>query len=614
MSTPIKYSLYKDSKDLEATRLRSILLFNGKVSRQKRQDLITKAILSLILAENGSATTERMLQQLNSQFNLNYNAGELDTQIKKLYKYGLIESLEEPFRINDSDKKGRSYFDELERNTEALLDDILRITKKYYVCTSISNPDSIKDTIRKALSVFYGMNGYTFFAVQRSKEVPIKTSAVSIVKNEIKDERLSESVIRAIADVLEKPTEEQKKILTQWARAFVAMETMSLDPLLNNFKSKNFKEKEFIIDTDVVLYCLTSKARFSEDYRQMITKLKELGCKMYVAPEVVTEVQKHIDAANKCYSFYGSRILEYPDEMLYDKVGNVFIDDYVHIEREAEEKTPYKSYIAEFHDPEYPALLHSNLVNAFHESFLNNRLQVDTSSAEFGQLEQEVYNLTMQTPKAQNRKEEDNRAISFLDTYFYMAAVSKNEGLDNTSMLSGKTYILSDSTRALRAANNLGWQKMDVICHPNALMAILMEMGDVKSQETIINLFDNPFLAYVADSVWDEIEPLIKNGAEIKYKGFNKLRCDVEKKFDKLMTADMPEDVRNSALTEYDIYLSDMVNEGKAREERQQARIEQLEQENADLKHSLVKARSVKVRQGKKLGLKSSRNKKKRKK
>lgn len=303
MASEIQYSLYKDSSALEATRLRSILLFNGRVEKQKRQDLITKAILSLILAEDGNATRDGILQQLNFQFHLSYKKGELETQIKKLFNLGLIDSLDEPIKVKDADKKGRSYFDELERNTEALLDSIIDIASRRYAHISIPSPDKVKKTIRKALSVYYGMNGYSFFGVQKKEEVKVE-DAVSIVKKDIPDNRVCESVIRAIADVLEKPDEFQVKVLTQWARAFVAMESMSLDPLLNNFKSKNLKEKEFVIDTDVVLYCLTSRARYSEDYSQMIAKLKDLGCKMYIVPEVVKEVQKHIDAARKRYYVY----------------------------------------------------------------------------------------------------------------------------------------------------------------------------------------------------------------------------------------------------------------------------------------------------------------------
>jgi len=612
MSPVIKYSLYKDSPELEATRLRSILLFNGKVKKSSRQDLLSKAVLSLIISPTVPSTREAILRELNLQFKLDFKPADLETQIKRLHKLGLIESIDEPFAVVDSEK-GRNYFAELECNTESLFDEILDKASVFYKPSSIQVPDSIKNTIRKALSVYYGMNGYSFFGVQRKGEVQMK-DAVAVVKNDLNDDRLSECVIRALAVVIDNPTPSQTSILTQWARAFVAMESMSLDPLLNNFKSKNLREKEFIIDTDVVLHCLTTQARYSEDYRQMIAKLKDLRCTMYVVPEVVTEVQKHIDAAINRYKFLGKQLIGYPDEMLYEKICNVFIDDYVHIEREAKEYTPFLSYIEEISDPEYPALLRKNLIKAFNESALQNTLQVDTNDPLFQQLETEVYKLTIQTPKAQGRSAEDNQAISHLDTIMYMAASKNNASLDVSEMLSGKTYILTDSTRALRAASNLGWEKRDVVCHPKALMALLMEMGDVKSQETIINLFDNPFLAYVADIVWDEIQPLLDQGAYIKYKGFEKLRADVDKQFDKLMTIDMPEEERHSAFREYEVYLPDMIEAGEKAQEDLQTEIDKMKKEITGLRKSLAEARMVKAKPGKGQKNTSSRKKKKKRK
>ena len=131
-------------------------------------------------------------------------------------------------------------------------------------------------------------------------------------------------------------------------------------------------------------------------------------------------------------------------------------------------------------------------------------------------------------------------------------------------------------------------------------MALLMEIGDVKSQESIINLFDNPFLAYVADVVWNELDPLLQSGATIRFKSFEKLRADVDKRFDHLLTSGLTQEERNNALKDYDVYLPDMVAEGKKREEEQQAKIMRLEQENSRLKKSLIDARSAKARTVKK--------------
>lgn len=572
---------------------------------------MTKAILSLILQENGKSTRQQILYQLSVQFHVAYREADLDVHIKKLHSAGIIESLDEPYIVIKKEKD-YDFFQRLEQETDCLFDGILEKAASVY--GEINNQDTLKSTIRKALSVYFGMYGYTFFGAQKNESDPVRNAAVNVVKDEISDNRLAESLIIALADVIEHPDAFQERVLTQWARAFVAMETMAFDPLLSNLKRSKLKDKEFIIDTDVVLHCLATKSRYSKDYRQMLDTIKEIGCTLCIVPDVITEIRKHIDAAVKQAKFYRRQLLEFPDDVLYEKICNVFIDDYVHIAREAKEPISFREYIEEFYDPDYPnsqVLLNGKLRSVFSEEALNCNQDIDTTCQKFIDLSAEVYNLTMLTYKAQNRSEDENVAVSRLDAYLYLMAAKNNEGQDSLEVLAGKTYILTDSTRAVRAAANLKWEKEDVVCHPNALMAILMDVGSMKSQESIINLFDNPFLVHVADKIWDVVDPLLKEGASIKNKGFDKLKYDVDKRYDKLMTEQTSEDEKKALLAEYDVYLPDMVDAGKEREETQLKEIEQLKNENEGLRKSLVEARSTKAKSVKKSNQKSTRNKKK---
>ena len=572
---------------------------------------MTKAILSLILQENGRSTRQQILNQLFFQFHVAYSETDLEIHIKKLCHAGIIESLNEPFTVIEKEKE-HDFFQHLDQETNGLFDGILEKTANIF--GPINNPDTLKNTIRKALSVYFGMYGYTFFGAQKKESDPVRNAAVNVIKDEITDNRLAESLIIALADIIEHPNKSQEQVLTQWARAFVAMETMSFDPLLNNLQRKKLKDKEFIIDTDVALHCLATKSRYSNDYRQMLDTIKDIGCTLYIVPEVINEIRKHIDAAVKQAKFYGRQLLEFPDDVLYEKICNVFIDDYVHIAREAKETISFREYIEEFYDSDHPnsqVLLKGKLKNVFSEKALTCNLEVDSTSQRFIDLNAEVYNLTMLTSKAQSRSEDENEAVSRLDAYLYMIAAKNNEGKDSLEVLAGKTYILTDSTRAMRAAANLKWKKEDVVCHPNALMAILMDVGSVKSQESIINLFDNPFLVHVADKIWDIVDPLLKEGATIKNRGFDRLKYDVDKRYDKLMTEQTSEDEKKTLLAKYDVYLPEMIDAGKEREETQLKEIERLKKENEGLRKSLVEARSTKAKSVKKGNQKSTRNKKK---
>lgn len=613
ISTGIKYSLYKDSDKLQETRLRSILLFNGKVENQKRQDLMTKAILSLILQNNGKATRQQILKQLFDQFRVTYRETDLEVHIKKLKKVGLINSTEEPYTVIEKEKKF-DFFQQLDSDTNALFDGVLAKTKKIY--GQINNPDTLKDTIRKALSVYFGMYSYTFFGAQKREADSVRNASVNVIQDEISDKRLADSLIIALAETIERPDSSQERVLTQWARAFVAMETMAFDPLLNNLKRSKLRDKEFIIDTDVALHCIASKSRYSMEYRQMLNTMKDIGCKIYIVPEVIDEIKKHIDAAIKQAKHYGHQLQEFPDDVLYEKVSNVFIDDYVHNVRESEEELSFHEYIEEFYDYEYPdskVLIKGKLEKAFSQKALECNLVVDTESPKFLELYEEVCNLTKETSKAQNRSDDENAAVSRLDTYLYMAASKKNEGEYSQEVLAGKTYILTSSTRALRAAANLNWRKEDVVCHPNALMAILMDVGSVKSQESIINLFDNPFLVHVAENIWEIVDPLLKEGATIKHRGFDRLKYDVDKNYDKLLTNHTSEENKKRLVSDYDVYLPQMIETAKKREAIHLKEIDELKKENEGLRKTLIELRSTKAKSTAKVNKKSTRNKKKRK-
>ena len=67
-------------------------------------------------------------------------------------------------------------------------------------------------------------------------------------------DNLGKALVGAMADVIDEPTLQEKNILEKWARAFVAMEVINLDPSLRNFKATKLREKSFVIDTDAVSY------------------------------------------------------------------------------------------------------------------------------------------------------------------------------------------------------------------------------------------------------------------------------------------------------------------------------------------------------------------------
>lgn len=68
---------------------------------------------------------------------------------------------------------------------------------------------------------------------------------------------------------------------------------------------------------------------------------------------------------------------------------------------------------------------------------------------------------------------------------------------------------------------------------------MLNELGEIADSEvSFINLFENPFLVYAADQIWERIKPLIDNGALIYHADIQQLKANVEMRFDGLLTGD----------------------------------------------------------------------------
>ena len=121
------------------------------------------------------------------------------------------------------------------------------------------------------------------------------------------------------------------------------------------------------------------------------------------------------------------------------------------------------------------------------------------------------------------------------------------------------------------------------------MLAVLQEMGTIQpNSERIFNLFDNPFLAYTANLIWDKVEPLLQSGANLKYRDYRWLRKHYETNFDKLLASETYDEKVTEAkrlTNEGFLFTKEMVEANKSRE--------QSDEENKKLKKELEEARRM---------------------
>ncbi len=585
MAKVITYSLYKDFTEMEASLLRGILLFNSKEKRVNRDEMMQKALFSIILEGGGKYTDEQIISVFDSRFKIRIDQNSLSQMRRKLQEEKHVDAQGVPVEK----EKGQDFFEAIENETEALFEGIIQKVE-HSLKSNISNHASLKDNIRNALSIYFKMYGYAFFDLQDAIDQSEPDNAIRAAIHNL-DKRTGESLVREIAYTLKSPSEREARILEQWARAFITMQILGLDPTLQNFQATRLREKEFILDTDFVLRCLTTESEHCELYHLILEKLKEIKCKLYIPEEVRKEVIEHIKSARSTYARYGDRVTTYFEEVFRSGIPNVFIEDYVKLKTR---KKPDFSFEAYIHNYEF-AFLPSIYSRVFGEDVISRQLQTNSiSENDIKNLAEKILPHTESTFLGEKSTDERNREISRVDALLYLVAKSKNQGISYDSLLARKTYLVTRTTRSIRAAKECGLFIKGIVCNPDALMAILKETGIANMNDVkIINLFENPFLTYVARDMWDKIGPFIKEKAVfMKHEGIDALRHDVDVCLDEGLTGSNPS---KSSISRFKkkvgIYLPEDI-------EKMEKEIEQmkliLEKKNEDLAESEKKYVSLK--------------------
>lgn len=537
---------YNGNDQLEDSMLRSILLFNENKTVNSSKDLLLKAIFSIVTFGNGKYGITEINKILGHRFGVNFTDEDLNKQIDKLKEKKLVTILDSgKFQAITNEEKSKSFFNNIELETLALIDGIIdRIKKHSHIQITQNDIIKAKNNIGQALSIYYKMYGYSFFGLKEEAGVKDIKDAVDTARNGLPD-ILGKALVGALADVIDKPSQREKDILEKWARAFVAMEVINLDPSLRNFKATKLRGKSFVIDTDVVLYTLTTHAKYSRAYRNLIELLKKNGCILYIPLIVIEEVVNHINAAIKRYSYNGSQWSSMTDEILEKKMANVFVEDYTKIIRDNEKRKdiPFDVYIDNLYDVENPSLLMDKLKSIFGNFQLLEDLEALDDEIK-KKLASNIKYITQISAKGIRRDEEKNTKIAEADASLYLTIRKMNQDESgNNKPLNQKAYLLTKSQKTITCAQELNIYDKNIICDPFALLSILQEMGMFEGYEVeFVNLFENPFLTYTANLIWDEVEPLLNNGVRLKYVEIHKLRLDVDVNIDKILTCETVEE------------------------------------------------------------------------
>ena len=580
----VNLSIIKDCDEFEASQLRSILLFE-KFKRENAAgvNLTMRCLLSIIM--NGRYMLDDIKEILKERFSQSWTS-EYQTAYDALYKEGLIQKGEDGYICPKN--QDNHYFQDIERKTNMLFNSIFN----KYLSHNPQNrdPELIHNYIRQALSLYYKIYGFSFFKVQKKE-----TKTPSILSHlEGLDERSKKCLIAAIGDTLSSPTHEESEILEIWARAFVMTQLAQLDPLLVNFRQQQLSRKSFVLDTDFMLYLMTQRAKYSDEYHRILSYLLNLGCKIYVPEKIRVETIGCIqEAIRKVEEIGENNIINYNDDYAYGKKSNVFIEDFIALHREEENKDlSFATYIGNIYRPESSIIFSKKLKKILGEENYKREFKMEDLSNDLHQkLTSLILQWTQESPKGQDRSYDFNEESSSYDAKLYLTLRNLNRSGEENDMLPFQYYLLTRSLKISACARSLNIYDKDIICSPNALTVVLQEIGDISGEAKIINLFDNPFLTYLADSTWEKAEPIIKAGAQLQYKDLEALRYESEADFHDLLSCKSSEEmvrvVEKYHKMGYDFPTTIAIMHQKSIS--QQKEIEQLRIENSRLKKQVGK-------------------------
>lgn len=530
---------------LTTSLLKCSLLFTFNNSAKKhRKDLFDTTILAVLVSDNG-CTIENLLDTFEVKFDKKIQPEQIKSSLNRLIDKKFIKPKEEkynPTKIAYEKIEGNNI--KVEKSTQALINDIIAKVHYIYPERIDYKTDVIIETnVKRALSGFFRLHGIDYYDAN-NKNI---TESVFFNWNILNDQdlikvaldnlpkKLGEVVVYTIGEVIKKPTDSQAEVLAQWAKAFIGVQIMGLDPILNDFQVNKFSEKTFIIDTDFLLYAIVDNCERSSLYKKLISELIEMNCKVIIPDAVIYEVVRHAEVATRNYNYFRNAFNTIDDLIIETKISNVFVKDFCYLNNTKRTNNSFQDYLSNYYEKSssYDFMkeiivrkLPKKIIIEKISNLQNEKFPKDI----FEKLSEEIYNETIKTFKSFYRDEEENRKIADNDANFYLTTyyLNKNIPRNKKEILNGKYYLITSSNRAVRCARKLNIFA-DVIIKPQTIINLLENIGHFNtSTQDIINLLENPFLYSAIEDNWNNIKKLIDAGVDLKNKSITRLSWDLD--------------------------------------------------------------------------------------
>jgi len=446
------------------------------------------------------------------------------------------------------------------QGTKALINDIIEdVISMYPDKIDKQSLFNIEQNIKNGLGLFFRLHGLEYcddninpifksfgFLITKNSDI---TSVVRLGLSV----PLGDVVVYSLGKAIKNPSNQQAEILADWSKAFIGSQIMSLDPSLKEFQITNFAKKTFLLDTDVLLYCIVNETKTSLIYKSIICELIKSDCKVVVSEDVILETIKHAEFATRNYNYFKNTFDVVDEFIIEEKIANVFVKGYYTAIKQGaiNSSTSFKTYLSNYYEPKQAYefmqdVIKENISKAIVfkkiEELNTNNIPVELIE----KLSNAIYNETIKTSKSTYRTEEENRSIANTDSQQFLTAyfLNKADTSEKTNIiLPGDYYLVTSSTRTLRCAYKIGL-KQNVVVNPTTLLNIFDQIGIFKvGAKEIVNLFDNPFLIEIVNQNWDDIKKLVNAGGNLRDKNISRLKLDLHEAIHTHLSNDLGQDI-----------------------------------------------------------------------
>ncbi len=546
---------------LQTSLLKCSLLFSfNQQSHSTRKELLDKLILSIIVGKTEVAIKE-IKQLIEEKYERIFPESQIKSSIQSLTKEDYVK--EKGNQISPT-KKAITFLEgnlqKINSATEALISDIIEKVKDLSADTIDKGTISkLKSNIQNSLSAFFRLHGVDYASANANAGFSTNygfdknADLIKITKLGLQD-KIGSLLVYAIGETIKQPTEEQSEVLSQWAKAFIGVQIMNLDPTLKEFQTSSFSKKTFIIDTDFLLYAIVDECEKHEVFSRLIKELKNLNCKLIIPIDVINEVLKHGEA-EKYFKYFSSTFDKVDNNIIDESIHNVFVKGYYTglLTEKISKSTSFKTYLSNYINKESPYDYLLDLIEyKFPKTFSIKELaDISVRTLDYDQLEDltnQIFELTKNTFKAKWRSDEENREVSLNDAKMYLTTYRLNKAtpISDKSILPGDFYLLTSSTRAARCGLKMGLTT-SISVKPEILITLLEQLGSFEmSSKEYINIFENPYLVEIVKESWQDIKILIDAGVDLKDKNPVNLQYELKDVIHKFLIS--KDQIDNSSL------------------------------------------------------------------